>query len=162
MTNGKNMNIELSVQPEWCRLLPLQQQSVLLLAGRGPDGISKDHPCKDIQRAYRGTIFVAAKHGRLLEFGEKSDNFMSLDKFGDDLIWKDVCDRYFLTVDVLPHHYHLHLLHGAQILGYKHPDSRFRNRWLAFYLHGVRDMHLRPESIDEMDKRLSDWGRLHW
>ncbi len=62
---------EKSVQPEWCRKLNMQQQSVLFLAGRGPDGIPKRHPCKTVHTAYRACVFQAAKYGRLLEWGEK-------------------------------------------------------------------------------------------
>jgi hypothetical protein len=65
-----------SVQPPWCVELPLQQQSVLFLAGRGPDGLAKSHPCKAIHVAYRGTIFMAGKYGRMLEWGEKADSFL--------------------------------------------------------------------------------------
>lgn len=37
------MSESISVQPEWCLSLPIQQQSVLFLAARGPDGIKKRH-----------------------------------------------------------------------------------------------------------------------
>ena len=47
----------LSVQPTWCTMLPLQQQSVLFLASRGPDGVAKVHPCKPVIIAYRATVF---------------------------------------------------------------------------------------------------------
>lgn len=151
-----------SVQPEWCRKLPLQQQSVLFLAARGPDGIDKTHPCKDVQRAYRGTVFRAGRYGRCLYWGERADSFMSLDLFGQDLEWADIVKRFFLTVDSLPHHYLMHLLHGAQILGYKHPDEKFRKRWREFYERGVEDLHLHPETEEEMDARLADWERKEW
>ena len=41
---------------------------------------------------------------------------------------------FFDHVDELPHHYYMHLMHGAQIAGYKHPNDLFRRRWLDFYL----------------------------
>jgi len=151
-----------SVQPEWCTALPLQQQSVLLLAARGPDGIAKDHPCKEIQRAYRGTVFLAAKYGRLLKFGEKADSFMSLNVFADPDGWAAAVKAFFHTVDSLPHHFVMHLMHGAQILGYKHPDNRFAERWRQFYCMACEDMHLTEETEEEMDRRLSDWMRKLW
>lgn len=95
---------EVSVQPEWCRSLPLQQQSVLLLASRGPDGIAKFHPSKVIQRAYRATVFMAARYGRMLKFGEKADTFMSLEIFGSDAAWKQAVKEHFDHQDDLPHH----------------------------------------------------------
>lgn len=151
-----------SVQPVWCTKLPLQQQSVLFLAARGPDGIAKHHPCKGVVRAYRGTVLRAARYGRELHWGEAADSFMSLDRLADDHAWQEDVTAYFDTVDSLPHHYHLHLVHGAEILGYKHPDLRFRRRWHGFYLRAVDDAHMQPEDEALMDLRLSDWNRYEW
>lgn len=152
----------MSVQPSWCLLLPLQQQSVLLLAARGPDGVGKDHPCKPVVVAYRATVLVAAKYGRSLEWGEKADTFMSLDVFADDARWQQALKAWFGSLDSLQHHYLMHFIHGAQILGHKHPDPRFASRWLSFYLESCGDMHLLAESEPQLDERLGDWDREHW
>lgn len=152
----------ISVQPEWALALPIQQQSVLFLATRGPDGVAKFHSCKRVQRAYRASVLIAAKFGRPLKWGEKADSFMGLDEFADPEVWPDIIEDYFDNVDSLPHHFHMHLLHGVEILSYKHPDERFRSRWASFYLRGVQDLHLTPETEEEMDVRLSDWGRRFW
>lgn len=152
----------LSVQPTWMTTLTLQQQSVLMLASRGPDGTAKHHPCKDVIRAYRGTVLVAARYGRTLHWAESADTFMSLDLFADDDRWADAVTRFFSSLDGLPHHYILHLLHGAQILGYKHPDERFRGRWTSFYAESCDDMHMNRETEQQMDARLSDWDRAGW
>ena len=93
------MREEVSVQPAWCRTLPLQQQSVLLLAARGPDGIAKTHPCKKVQRAYRATVLVAAKFNRLLVWGEIGDSFMSLGQFANELVWSFIVQEFFQHVD---------------------------------------------------------------
>jgi hypothetical protein len=151
-----------SVQPHWCVELPIQQQSVLFLAARGPDGVAKIHPCKAVQRAYRASVLLAARYGRLLNFGEEADSFMSLDEFANDEYWQQNVDMFFSTADSLPHHFFMHLLHGAEILGYKHPDIRFRERWHAFYLRSVEEFHLSPETEEQMDARLSDWNRGLW
>ena len=151
-----------SVQPEWCAGLTMQQQSTLFLAGRGPDGVAKSHPCKEVQRAYRATVFVAARYGRLLRWGERGDTFMCLKAFSENEQWGAAVDAFFVNVDSLPHHFLMHLLHGAEILGWKHPDDRFKTRWMDFYLRGVTELHLYPETEDEMDARLADWGRTEW
>jgi hypothetical protein len=153
---------ELSVQPEWCRKLPLQQQSVLLLAARGPDGMPKKQPCKAVQVAYRATVLVAAKYGRSLAFGEKADSFMSLDVFADGGQWTHAVNDFLDHYEGLPHHYLMHLLHGVQILGYKHPDEVTRTRWHVFYRDLVTLLHLQPETEEQMDRRLSDWDRKYW
>lgn len=151
-----------SVQPEWCLALPLQQQSVLLLGARGPDGIAKAHPCKDVQRAYRGTVLVAARYNRLLYWGEEADTFMSLHQIADLDTWRRVVRTFFQWADDLPHHFLMHLYHGAEIIGFKHPDGRFRDAWHEFYLAGCHDLHLTPETEGQMDARLSDWGQEGW
>lgn len=76
--------------------------------------------------------------------------------------WPTAVDRFFQEVDSLPHHFLMHLIHGAEILGYEHPDDRFRSRWHDFYLTAVDDLHLREEAPHEMRRRLSDWGRSDW
>lgn len=146
----------MSVQPEWMTFLPLQMQSVLLLAARGPDGVAKYHPCKNVVRAYRGTVLVAAARKRTLDFGEKADSFMSLDRFAEESLWAEDCKMFFDVIDELPHHYLMHLMHGAEILGYKHPDVRFGNRWIKFYYQMCEDMHLPPEAEVELNLRLND------
>lgn len=150
------------ILPEWIAALTLQQQSVLLLALRGPDGAPKHHPSKGVIRAYRGTVVLAARVGRTLTYGEHADTFMSLQRFADNTAWAEDLDAYFDAVDSIPHHYQLHLLHGAEILGYKHPDPQFRARWSDFYLRAVDDMHLEPETEATMDTRLNDWDQNGW
>lgn len=152
----------ISVQPWWCRALPIQQQSVLFLAGRGPDGIAKSHPCKAIQVAYRACVFVAARYGRPLRAGDQGDSFMSLAVLTDESLWQKAVEDFFAHQDSLPHHYLMHLMHGVQILGFKHPDLELRQRWHAFYLRMVSDRHLSPETKEQMDQRLGDWGQAYW
>lgn len=152
----------LSVQPLWMRALPLQQQSVLFLGARGPDGTAKFHPCKPVVIAYRATVFIAAKYGRSLNWGEKADTFMSLDIFADADRWDQAVATWFENNGSLPHHYLLHFYHGVEILGYKHPDVRFRDRWLGFYYKACDEMHVRQETEEQMDKRLADWERRFW
>lgn len=152
----------LSVFPDWMLKLPMQQQSVLVLAARGPDGISKGHPCKAIVQAYRAMVLKAAYRGRLLRPGETGSDFMSLDRFSDAESWQHAVNAFFTTIDALPHHYLMHLMHGAEILGFKHPDVIFQERWSGFYVSCCDDMHVAPETEAEMDRRLGDWNRQHW
>lgn len=152
-----------AVLPLWIAGLALQQQSVLLLALRGPDGQPKHTPFKPLLRAYRGTILMAAKYGRMLEYGEKADSFMSLDEFADIELWgKRVMEFLEDAADGSVLHHYTHFMHGVQILGYKHPEYAFRNRWAPVYLAFVDRLHLMPETEERMDQRLSDWGRQHW
>lgn len=149
----------LSVQPAWCVKLPVQQQSVLLLAARGPDGVDKFHLTKEVVRAYRATVMVAAHSGRLLTPSDEGDTFMRLRSMMTDEQWYATCAVFFNYCDDLPHHYYMHLMHGAQIVGYKHPDIVLRSNWRFFYGACCRNLHVNEETEAQMDNRLNDGGR---
>jgi len=143
--------------------LTMQQQSVLVLACRGPDGIGKIHPTKQVVARYRATVLKAAYLGRPMEIDEFDDTtFMSLEKFSNNECWGKIVNDFFNYVDEIPHHYYMHLMHGAQIVGYKHKIQLMRQRWGAFYLRCCHDLHLYPETEDQMDERLGDWGQVFW
>lgn len=153
----------ISVFQDWLFDLTMQQQSVLVLACRGPDGIPKFHPSKEVVRHYRATVLKAAYLGRPMRPGESDGTtFMSLGLLTDDINWTKACNDFYDYVDQLPHHYYMHLLHGAQIIGYKHPMELFRLRWSQFYSLGCKDLHFMSETEQQMDYRLNDWGRQHW
>lgn len=65
-------------------------------------------------------------------------------------------EDYLKYVDELPHHFQLHFMHAAEILGYKHPDDVVRRFWNTTYNMIVNDAHLLPESEATMDRRLGD------
>lgn len=148
---------------DWMFRLSMQQQSVLLLAARGPDGVAKFHPIKPLVARYRATVLKAAYLGRAMRVDEFDDTtFMTLNNFSNDDLWDKLVKQFFDHADEIQHHYLMHLAHGAQIAGYKHPIETFRHRWRGFYEACCRDWHVLPESEIVMDARLGDWDRLHW
>lgn len=167
------------VLQDWVLDLSYMQQSVLISGVRGCDGLTKYHPAKYIQRWFRRCFMLSAMDGRALTHpGESNGGSFTgpvpqcqplwsntsgpLGKPGE---WWEPMDEafgdYLKLVDEVPHHFHCHLMHGAEILGYHHPDVSIRNWWHKTYLRMVNDMHLLPESKDEMDERLSD-NREQW
>lgn len=146
----------------WMFRLTMQQQSVLVLACRGPDGIAKFHQTKHIVGRYRATVLKAAYLGRPMLAEEGAKTFMTLANFSVEEHWKSLVTGFFNYADEIPHHYYMHLAHGAEIIGYKHPDALFRERWSYFYYRCCEDMHVMPETAEEMDERLCDWNREHW
>ena len=143
--------------------LPLQQQSVLLLALRGPDGDPKHTTFKPLLRAYRGTNLRAAKYGRMLDSGEKADSFMSLDVFNNIEQWFAAVDTFLEDhADGSVLHHYTHFMHAVQILGYKHPEPPHKERWYPVYCAFVRRLHLNIETEEQMDNRLADWGQAYW
>jgi hypothetical protein len=149
---------------DWLLPLPMQQQSVLVLACRGPDGIAKFHSSKMVTTRYRASVLKAAYLGRPMKDGEVDGggSFMTLMGFNSAKDWRAILNEFFEVSDDLPHHYYMHLMHGAEIIGYKHPDPLFRARWLDFYDCCCDDLHLRPETCEDMDERLNDWNRENW
>jgi hypothetical protein len=189
----------------------MMQQTVLLTAIRGPDGMPKYGAAKRLLRWYRRCILISALDGEILttpwdarggsftgpsiqtitlqaaaeryvgdlearsrEAREllEAGSLTSLDAYNlaaDDATafaeahlggWepfmsKEV-DGYLKGVDAIPHHFQLHFMHAAEIVGYKHPDNRIRSWWLKTYERLVHDMHLWPETEAQLDARLGD------
>lgn len=144
------------VLQDWVCRLTFMQQSVLITAVRGPDGIFKDHHVKVLMRWLRRSILICAFDKRAHngpyepcggKFTGACPHDIDMVQYGRD---------YLRYVDELPHHFQLHFMHAAEIIGYKHPDRAVRNYWHNMYLDIVNDAHLHPESEEEMDKRLGD------
>lgn len=186
-----------TVLQEWIGGLTLMQQTVLLTAVRGPDGLPKYGPAKMLLRWYRRCILLSAMDRAVLEnplidaggsFTGPSISLLTLqgravdraearaderaykkwelslddaiadqeDEDGWEPLMHDIVGQYLRDLDAIPHHFQLHLLHAAEIVGYKHPDGRIRRWWQQTYERLVHDMHLWPETEEQLDQRLGD------
>lgn len=140
----------------------MMQQTVLLTAVRGPDGLPKYGCVKMLLRWFRRCTLLSAMDGRILAnpYDNNGGSFTGPSVASAYEPWEEVMQEivseYLRTLDAIPHHFQLHFMHAAEILGYKHPDSRIRNWWNGVYRRLVNDMHLHPESEMEMDERLGD------
>jgi len=145
----------MTVLQEWVTNLTLMQQSVLITAVRGPDALPKFHISKYLLRWYRRCVLLSAFDAGVLSdpHDPRGGSFLgpieskSLD---------DLASAYLRGIDELPLHFHFHLVHAAEILGYKHPADEIKAWWNRFYLAAVRDMHLKPEPEEDLDRRLAD------
>jgi hypothetical protein len=137
------------------------QQSILITSTRGPDGIDKNHIAKSLIRWLRRCYLKSAFTGETFRTPCKSGggsftgpscpgNYDWLEEM------EQIVTNYLRKCDEVPHHFHLHLIHAAEILGFKHPNPTIKNWWNLTYLRMVNDMHLNHETEEEMDKRLSD------
>lgn len=160
----------MSVLQSWVENLSFMQQTVLLTAIRGPDGMPKYGPVKMLQRWYRRCVLLSAMDGKALTnpYTSNGGSFTGPSIIKDESLewtWEIAMDslvgEYLKTLDAIPHHFQLHFLHSTEILGYKHPSERIRSWWGRVYLRLVNDMHLHPESEKEMDERLGD-SREKW
>jgi len=155
------------VTQRWTHSLPMMQQTVLLTAVRGPDGLPKYGCVKMLLRWFRRCTLLSAMDGRALTtpYDDNGGSFTgpSLQNRIED--WEPamntLVDEYLKTLDAIPHHFQLHFMHAAEIVGYKHPLPRVRAWWNLVYLRLVNDMHLHPESETEMNERLGD-DRSGW
>lgn len=161
-----------SVLRPWVCELTMMQQSVLIAAVRGPDGIPKDHTAKLLLRWMRRCILYSAMDKRelLTPHEDGGGSFTGpVVAYGDLRLdngyWQhamdDVVSDYLRCVDEIPHHFQLHFMHAAEILGYKYPEMETREWWNRTYRRIVNDAHLNPESENAMDYRLGD-NREQW
>lgn len=153
------------VMQSWLFDLPLMQQTVLLTAVRGPDGLPKYGGVKMLLRWYRRCVLLCAlencaitdpvdKRGGSFT-GPSGTPFPGQEDKWEEMMEHSVRD-YLRELDAIPHHFQLHFLHAAEIVGYKHPDHRIKLWWFALYARLVMDMHLCVELESELDERLSD------
>ncbi|SDX20968.1 hypothetical protein [Nitrosomonas communis] len=162
-----------STVQDWVSELPLMQQSVLLSAIRGPDGISKCQACRAMIRWFRRCVLVSAFDGKVFNspcqlgggsFTGPSCNMQDYDgRFALDweTAMKPKIDAFLKAKDELPHHYLTHFMHAAEVLGYQHPDMRIRNWWFSVYSRICRVLYVVPETEVMMRRRLSD-NELDW
>lgn len=154
------------VTQEWTHSLTCMQQTVLLTAIRGPDGMAKYHPVKFLIRWYRRCVLLGALDHNVFENphdprgGSFTGPSYRWPPNGPTHDWREkmaeVIDQYLKSLDEIPHHFQLHLMHAVEILGYKHPDPTIREWWHFVYIQLVRDMHLNPETEVQLDYRLGD------
>lgn len=132
-----------SVVQDWLSDCTLKQQTVVLTAIRGCDGVNKEHPSKNCVRYLRSVVLKNA--------ATINTKFM----VASESIWDDVLEfRHHL--DECPIHFVLHFMHAAEIIGYYHPDFKIRSLWKDTYDLFVSAMHLTPETKSECEYRLRD------
>lgn len=177
---GVAMRQPVSVLQEWVQRLTFMQQSVLVTAVRGPDGIDKNHVSKLLLRWLRRCVLYSAFESKIARapasfgnpwapgggsFTGPSISWETMvdirTRGGDADPWEEamnqIVSEYLSSLDMVPHHFQLHFMHAVEILGYKHPDERIRVWWSFVYRRLANDMHLNPETEVQMDKRLGDF-----
>ncbi len=139
-----------SVFHPWVHSLTFQMQALLTTAMRGPDNSRKHNPAKAIIRYLRGCVLKPAGNWR----GQNDNDFM----WGDYKIFTQWSGQFWEDHDEYPHHFLMHLIHCAQVVGYHHPDNEISRHWKAFYYLACHSFHMCPEKKEDMDKRLDDFG----
>lgn len=152
----------LSVLQDWVMELGLRHQGVLLGAVRGCDSVPKEDAAKAVTRCLRGT-FLRSYHPWPSSFIDR----VTYERMGSPEEGADVArgalrrtalikrmEAFFRNCDHHPQHYVAHLMHAAEIVGYKHPDGAVRDDWLWFYRNLIHGLHVGEETEEELDQRL--------
>lgn len=162
-----------SALQDWVMDLSLMQQSVLMSAIRGCDGLPKRHKSKAILKFYRRSILISAFDGKALNdpFTKGGGSFtgpiadLAIDEWPIGAFTEydarcsflqKVADDFVDSRDELHAHYQIHMMHGFEIVGYKHPEEAIRDYFNAIYNRLAKAYHLWPETEKQMDLRLSD------
>ncbi len=139
-----------TVLHDWVCELGFQMQALLLTAMRGPDENNKFNAAKALIRYLRGVVIKPASNWS----GLNDNDFM----WGDYSQFESYAETFWQDHDEYPHHFIMHLIHCAEVVGYKHSDKDIREYWLHFYYNACESFHMRMETEYEMNKRLSDFG----
>jgi len=134
------------VVKEWLDKLTLKQQTVLLCAIRGCDGVPKGDISKELVRLLRETILENA-----CPFDNTSE-FMQIKASTVDEIVK----KFLKQPDIYPVHWLFHFMHAVEIIGYNHPHEATAKWWLQFYNDICYMLHVNPETKYQNDIRLTD------
>lgn len=152
---------------DWVQRLSFMQQTVLLSAIRGCDGLPKRHKAKAVVKWFRRCLVISAFDGKTLTdpwhpgggsftgpLAEEVPQNLTHDE--KCYILQKVADNYVDSRDEMPAHYQVHFMHAVEIMGYKHPDLSTREYWAQLYDRLAKAYHLWPESEVQMDARLGD------
>lgn len=143
---NKKLGVQ-SILQDWVQRLGLRHQGVLVSAVRGCDDEPRNSCTKILIRCLRETMLVChcGDSAKAATFIEKVDPVELLRRM----------DEVRKNLDHLPHHFVMHLIHAAEIIGYKHPDDRVSQPWMAYYAKLVHCLHLNPETEEQLDRRLN-------
>ena len=131
-----------SVLKEWVTHLGLRHQGVLMACVRGCDNVPKEDPAKALTRCLRGVL--------LNSFAPRPSSFI---EHVDDVELRDRMVSVLKNHDHFPVHFIMHLMHGAEIIGYKWPDPA-AVFWRWFYEKLAQCFHLNVETETQLDARL--------
>lgn len=133
----------MSVLQHWLEELPIRMQSTLLLSLRGPD----THRCpeiKKVQRWMRGLSFKPGNPDNVAEFMTGLDDVPAL-------VEKNPLAR---ELEFCTQHFYSHLMHGLEVIAYKHPSHAVGHKALDLFDGMCRLFHLEPEDEYEFEERL--------
>lgn len=131
-----------SVVQEWLEAASYKQQTVVLCALRGCDGLLKEDPSKQLVRWLRSVVLKTANP----KAGPRA--FMTAEEI-------DI-ERWLNGLDHYPVHWILHLAHACQVISYHHPVNAVKSKARRLYEGIVAAFHMEPEEYLANHMRLKD------
>lgn len=131
---------------EWVTRLPLRHQGVILAGMRGCDVAPKnpyDSPERQLVAYLRWVTCNPADPREVGMAGSYMQNWAPTH-------WKQSDLGHY------PLHWVSHLMHAYQVVGYSHPDQSIGLECFRIYVKFVEGLHLKIETADEMDRRLTE------
>lgn len=144
-----NGAINNSVLQDWVMSLPRREQGTLLTCVRGCD-LTPKMPLDSLERRLVSALrcaFMNPADPREVDV-EPGSFFSSAPP--DPTTWKASELGHY------PLHWFSHVMHSAEILGYRHPDHDASSVWYAIYKKLAHSLHLKHETFDEMVERLGE------
>jgi hypothetical protein len=135
-----------SVLQDWVMQLPLREQGTLLTAVRGCD-LTPKHPLDSLERRLVAAIRCA--------FMNPADP-REVDIPGAFFSSVVPEPKQLSGIGHYPQHWFSHVWHAVEVLGYRHPITATRHKWLLFYEAMCKDQHTNPETREQMIARLSE------
>lgn len=130
------------VMKEWTYKLSWKEQTVLISALRGCDGVGKHDISKKIVRRIRSAVLNNA--------GTKECEFMH-----SEITEQEIKD-FSKNIDAYPIHFLLHIIHASEVIGYCCSIEKEKQFFREFYNIMVSSFHMMPESEECMHLRLKD------
>lgn len=144
-------NKKVSVLQDWVVKLPLREQGTLLTAVRGCDDEPKTWIARGVAEspgrritAYVRWCFMNPADPREVDvpgafFQSKPPSPFKPSGFGH-----------------LPQHWYSHIMHGLEVIAYRHSNVTVRHTAYGLYQQMVWNMHLNVETLEEFKRRLSE------
>lgn len=141
-----------SVLQQWVMELPLREQGTLLTCVRGCDLEPKSWTSRGVSysQGRRLTAFIR------WSFMVPADPREVDSQEGAFMMSTPPSPFKPSEFGHLPEHWYAHALHALEIIGYRHPSELVRNQGYEMYVAMVHNLHLQPETKEQMIERLSE------
>lgn len=151
-------NKQVSVLQDWVMQLPLREQGALLVATRGCDLAPKSPG--SVQERWGCSTGEESNERKLVAFMRFC--FMN----PADPREVDIPGAFFRSEPPdnwkpsefghYPEHWYSHLMHGFEVVGFRHPNELIQSWARNVYTRMVRNLHLNPETFEQYEARTSE------